>query len=339
MTRVFVYEWVSAGASELGPAADSLRREGAAMLRALARDFADDPGVRLDTIVAAQSPLRGELPGAVHVARHEAEERDLFARLTAEADWTVVIAPESAGILLDRCRLVEDHGGRLLGPSPVLVALTSDKHATAEHLETAGIAVPDGMCLPAGSVVPRDFPRPAILKPCDGAGSQGVRFLKPGTEDVRVEVRSRLEAYVPGVPASVALLCGPSEFTALPPGRQRLCDGGSFAYQGGELPLPAPLARRAAELALRAVRSLPGALGYLGVDLVLGEQGDGSGDYIIEVNPRLTTSYVGLRALLRENLASAMLAAAEGLEVALSCRAGCVQFDPDGTVCHERFSK
>ena len=33
-----------------------------------------------------------------------------------------------------------------------------------------------------------------------------------------------------------------------------------------------------------------------------------SGDRVIEINPRLTTSYVGLRALARFNLAEALLA-------------------------------
>ena len=57
---------------------------------------------------------------------------------------------------------------------------------------------------------------------------------------------------------------------------------------------------------------MPGLLGYVGVDLVLGDAADGSRDYAIEINPRLTTSYVGLRALADFNIAEAMLRAANG---------------------------
>jgi predicted ATP-grasp superfamily ATP-dependent carboligase len=95
--------------------------------------------------------------------------------------------------------------------------------------------------------------------------------------------------------------------------------------------LAEPLTRRAQRLAVAAVAALPPTVGYVGVDLVLGEADDGRDDVVIEVNPRLTTSYVGLRRLVRGNLAAAMLAAARGLPVALSFAAARVVFDADGT--------
>jgi predicted ATP-grasp superfamily ATP-dependent carboligase len=98
----------------------------------------------------------------------------------------------------------------------------------------------------------------------------------------------------------------------LPACKQVLSDDGCFRYCGGQLPLPEPPDDRARRLALAAVRTLPKPQGYLGVDLVLGDDPQGHGDAIIEINPRLTTSYVGLRALARENLAGAMLAVARG---------------------------
>jgi tyramine---L-glutamate ligase len=90
---------------------------------------------------------------------------------------------------------------------------------------------------------------------------------------------------------------------------------------------------RAQSLALAACRSLPGAHGYLGVDLVLGEAASGEEDYVIEINPRLTTSYVGLRRLARENLAGAMLAACAGKPPALSWHSHALEFSAAGDVC------
>jgi hypothetical protein len=97
---------------------------------------------------------------------------------------------------------------------------------------------------------------------------------------------------------------------ALPPATQELSRDGRFRYLGGRLPLPAPLANRAIALAERAVRTVPGLLGYVGVDLVLVEKPEG--DRVIEINPRLTTSYLGLRRLVRGNLASALWRIARG---------------------------
>jgi predicted ATP-grasp superfamily ATP-dependent carboligase len=190
--------------------------------------------------------------------------------------------------------------------------------------------------LEAGEPWPRDFSYPAVWKPLDGAGSQGIVFV-PKPDAPRLppsRQRGRLERFCPGVPASVAFLCGPDGLRlALPACRQRLSDDGRFRYLGGEVPLPPDLASRAATVAERAVSVLPGALGYLGVDLVLGRAADGADDVVIEINPRLTTSYIGLRAAVAENLAQAMRQAAAG--IALPPRFTvhrAVEFDADGRV-------
>jgi len=114
---------------------------------------------------------------------------------------------------------------------------------------------------------------------------------------------------------------------AIPPA----CDyDGRFQYLGGRLPIAPDLAARAVRIATAAVRCVPGLLGYVGVDVVLG---DDSRDWAIEINPRLTTSYVGLRALAKFNLAAAMLAAVRGEPLSeMAWHAGPVEFTPDGRV-------
>ena len=75
---------------------------------------------------------------------------------------------------------------------------------------------------------------------------------------------------------------------------------------------------------------MPGLQGYVGVDVVLG---DDRRDWAIEINPRLTTSYVGLRALARFNLAEAMLAAVRGDPLPrLDWSPGPTEFTPHGRV-------
>jgi predicted ATP-grasp superfamily ATP-dependent carboligase len=49
-------------------------------------------------------------------------------------------------------------------------------------------------------------------------------------------------------------------------------------------------------------------MGYVGIDMVLTDRDA----VVIEVNPRVTTSYVGLRKVLRPNPAALMLEAARG---------------------------
>jgi predicted ATP-grasp superfamily ATP-dependent carboligase len=310
--RIFVFEFIAGGGMLGGPAPEgSLLREGAAMLRAVAEDFARVPGCSVVTTWDSRLAGAAELAEVRRVRSCE-EEQCAFLELAAKADGVLVIAPESDGLLLERVRQVEEVGGRLLSPGSPFVAIASNKHETARRLRSAGVPVPRGVALRSGEPLPGDFPYPAVLKPSDGAGSQEVSLIeRPGRQtsirQSNMRAPWRLEQFVPGMASSIAFLCGPAGTVALPACRQVLSDDGRFRYLGGETPLAPELHRRAARIAQRALDVLPPAIGYVGFDLVLGADGDGSRDFVIEVNPRLTTSYVGLRAATRVNLAARMM--------------------------------
>ena len=125
---------------------------------------------------------------------------------------------------------------------------------------------------------------------------------------------------------------GPRQTLLLAPCRQHLADDGTFAYRGGSAPLPREPSQRVAALVNRCLEALPDFHGYIGIDVVLGTASDGADDRIIEVNPRLTTSYHAQHALVRNNLIEVMIDLAEGREVTLDCRSGSVGFTPDGGI-------
>jgi predicted ATP-grasp superfamily ATP-dependent carboligase len=117
----------------------------------------------------------------------------------------------------------------------------------------------------------------------------------------------------------------------LPPCWQFI-DEASFAYHGGALIEDDDLVQRAVRLGSRALQAMPLTTGYVGVDLVLGPADDGCEDRVLEINPRLTTSYIGLRHRTQDNLAAAMIACQQGLTPRLSFTDRPVQFAADGRV-------
>ncbi len=334
--HIFLYEWITGGGlvEEPGPLPASMLAEGSAMVTALAADLSAIEGARV-TLLLDMRLDDLVLPGCevieIHSATHRLEE---IERLAAEADHTLAIAPEFDDILLETLRHAEQAGGRMLTASQEFVKLTSNKHRTALYLAKAGVPVPEAVLLPPEEEkLPSDVVYPAVLKPVCGAGSQHTLLVSGAKDEPPIYPwPQRLERFCPGIAASVAMLCGPTHLTPLPGCRQNLSNDGRFSYWGGSLIYDTDLARRATDLAERAMEALPPALGYVGVDLVLGKAADGSEDFIIEVNPRLTTSYVGLRAATDDNLAAALLENAAGRVMIPQFHTDQLEFTADGMV-------
>lgn len=339
--HIFLYEWASGGGLIDAPGAlpTTLVREGAAMIGALAGDLVRIEGCR---VTALRDPrvVQLSLPGCKIIdVQSAASHWDEFERLTEEADGTILIAPEFDGILLKAVKRSASCRGRLLSPSVDFVKVATDKQRTSEVLYDAGVPVPEAVVLEPDEPLPREFRYPAVLKPVDGAGSQNTQVVaSPHDTPSPYAWRRRLERYKPGLAASVSMLCGPAGRVPLLPCKQRLSEDGRLRYLGGELPLAGGLAERALALAERALAALPPTNGYVGVDLVLGRDPNGDEDFVIEVNPRLTTSYVGLRAAVETNLAEAMWRVAQGESVQVKSSDRPLEFDCDGNVsfltCH-----
>ncbi len=318
--KVLIYEFLTGGGLYSRPAwrdpQETLLREGSAMVRALVDDFCRIPNHHV-TLMWDRALPTSWCGNSVELVPIGSEDDELhhLTRLSAASDGTILIAPECDGLLLDRVRWVEAAGGRLLSPNSQLVAWTTDKQRTCERLEQAGLPVPRGCRVTSGEGLPSDFSYPAILKPLDGAGSLGVRMLldhhSAQPSDWTAD-EMRLEAYWPGTAASISLLLGPAGAFVLPPCTQRFHDPIRFGYDGGGVIDDADLIQRARRIALQVVPLTGNACGYMGIDLVLGDQLGTPQDAVIEINPRLTSSYLGLRRATDANLAELWLRTAKG---------------------------
>jgi predicted ATP-grasp superfamily ATP-dependent carboligase len=273
------------------------------------------------------------------------QEGQLFERLTVECDATLVIAPELGAVLFARCQAVETAGGRLLGPRSRAVGLCADKLRLAEHLRAAGVRTiptelfdfgrkPTG----EGSAAAPSFP--VVIKPRDGAGSQHTRLIADNSQleqvcrDADTSIHSDFirQPYIAGQPCSVALFISRSgrEIEILPPADQLLSSNGKFSYLGGKIPSSATDRSALQTAALEACQAVPGLRGYVGVDLIVPEQ-EPRTPVVVEINPRLTTSYVGYRALAMENIAEWLLLPAR-FRRPIQFRQGNVEFDAAGKI-------
>ncbi|MCA9094033.1 MAG: ATP-grasp domain-containing protein, partial [Planctomycetaceae bacterium] len=238
------------------------------------------------------------------------------------------IAPELGGILETLTRLVEAANVRNLGSNSIAVQIAADKYTTAQLLERHSVpTIPTWKLSENGELdggISETFQqslkgRPVLIKPRFGAGSQemSVHQTLPDTNTLTNMIAESdwlsdaiLQPYFPSLPLTVAVWCvgNDRDYHPFPVGLQILSNSEHFEYLGGLFPRQHPLLSEQRRLDIRnlavaACRAIPGLQGYVGVDLILPHEGN-SRVLVCEINPRLTTSYLGYRTLSRTNLAS-----------------------------------
>ena len=294
------------------------------MLEALAADAAKDSAIHVTVLVDSSRPVALP-PGVISREVPAGSEVESLVAAAREHDWTVIVAPETDGVLASRVAVVRAAGARVLSPSAAFIGIASDKQATIDALAAAGVPVPAGRSLAPGKMLPIGFHMPAVRKDRASVGCDGMQIIRDSNV-APSPTAARLEAFVAGTPVGVSCLCGPEQVIVLPPMRQRFTAGDAPRYLGSDPLDGPPLAARARALAHRAVEAVmrraatpadqaPPAVGWVGVDMILGLRDDGRADRVLEVNPRVTTSFVTLAARSGTSLVQTMLALAEGVRV------------------------
>lgn len=315
--RIFIHECVSGGGFTGRPLPASMASEGLLMLRAILEDFQALGGHELRSTLDARIPAPTGLPLTI-VDRGRYDE--VYAALLDWADAVLLIAPETDGVLERLSAQAEAAGKHLLGSSSKAVAMAGDKATTHSRFAALGLPTPRTRVIrwcndPIRQL--RTFGYPAVVKPVDGAGSLGISIIRrpaeipPALRRLRRTTRRQtflIQEYVAGTPASLSCLSDGARVLPLTLNTQYIRTGISLSYRGGTVHIDHPSRSAAFELAHYLQQAFPGLRGYFGVDLVLTR----SGPVFIEVNPRLTTSYIGLRRAFSVNLAGAILRSALG---------------------------
>lgn len=303
--RIFVCEYVTGGGllNEALPA--SLAHEGELMLHALVRDLAEVEGVEL---VISRDPRLSTvgLPCEAVIADTRRDVWATWREIIARVDAVWPIAPETGGVLERLGALVLEENRVLLGTAPATVAVTASKRATAERLAERGIAVIPTYCLTDAPLVQAPF---WVVKPDDGAGCTDTRrytrrALAAALANRAISPDYVAQPYLGGTPASMSLLCRDGAAWLLTCNRQHIAlDDRGFHLQGVVVNGLADQRMRFGAIARHVASALPGLWGYVGVDLICTPEET----WVLEINPRLTTSYVGLRDALGVNPAALVL--------------------------------
>lgn len=308
--KLLIFEYIAGGGCNRQDLPSSLASEGLLMLRALLDDISELEGVRPVVMIDARCRAAVEDYAAdwrVITASHEV--MDEFLRLCAEVDAVWPIAPESGGLLARLCRLVP-RNRRLLASPAETVAVCADKLQTFDRFRR--YAIPTVFTRRWRQTGPE--PGEWVIKPIDGAGADATFVISREEDFLNLDGRlSATSAYIlqphlKGRKTSLSCLCKNGRIRLICVNLQHfeIVDG-RYRLRGITVNIQEDAGRYAALLE-NTGKAFPGLWGYVGIDLIETDEDV----YALEINPRLTTSFAGIKTALGLNVCAETMALLDG---------------------------
>lgn len=335
--KILVFEYITGGGFNKQELPDSLASEGRLMLQALVNNLRSHAehgnGNGITVLVMLDDRVNGSINTAgfdTVIINQEQDSHKEFARLALLCDTVWPIAPEFDGILQTLCQTVELLGKRLLTSPACAVAITGNKFNTYQQLKQHQIAtVPTRMFTSAdrgSNSVTHDLAQELVefgvakptckveqwlVKPVDGAGCADNYILTDQQDFEQMHSRKGdyvIQPHIQGKKTSLSclfkqgigwLLCANLQQFNIINQQYQLSkiivnhDSDSSVYQ---------------DLVDNIARALPELWGYAGIDLIETQEQL----LVLEINPRLTTSFVGIDAALGINVAENVLQLLKG---------------------------
>lgn len=288
--KVLIFEYVTGGGFLGEKIPESLALEGQMMRDTLLANFANLPNV--ETILfQAKENVFSEFQNALK---------------NVQAVW--VIAPEFDGILEKFCFQVESANKILLTSPTKVVAKTANKLTTFEILTAAQIPTIQTEIFNSE----KNYNRTCewILKPFDGAGAENTFLLKSENDWFALpyfEKNMLIQPHVCGEKLSLSCLFTKGVAQLLCVNLQIFeMENSQFVLKKIEVDYKKDDGDYQ-KLVQEIADVFPDLFGYVGIDLIENE----TGCFVLEINPRLTTSFVQIEEKLGINVAQWVLKAAQ----------------------------
>ncbi|MCW4045653.1 MAG: ATP-grasp domain-containing protein [Candidatus Bathyarchaeota archaeon] len=321
--KLLVYEFASGGGFAGNPLQPSILSEGFGMLRTIIADF-KAAGYSVTTILDARLAALNPPLQADHTLKVTSfqQAQETLCKLCESSDAAYVIAPESNQTLRSLIASVEQTTTFSLNCRAAAVETVADKAKLLARVQALGLNTPATIVANALDDIAEikqdirgSLEYPVVVKAFDGVGCAGLSVVKNEPQIDRAVAKVVHESsakcfmaqeLIQGTAASVSLLVTENDALPISLNRQNVSlktPEESSVYNGGQVPFDSLLKQEALAAAQTVAKAFKGLRGYVGVDLILTHEKP----VIIEVNPRLTTSYVGLRSVLDFNSAQAMI--------------------------------
>ena len=164
-------------------------------------------------------------------------------------------------------------------------------------------------------------PLKLIIKPLVGVDCENIVIIE-NIEDLTLDLdkifvpgsRVIVQEYIEGEDISVSLISDGEKAIPISLNKQYVeLKGDKGTYIGGKLPYESEYKQEAFEIATKAVEAVDGLKGFVGVDLLINaDEKDVYSVYLLEINSRFTTPYVGLNEIANINIGKTIVELIDG---------------------------
>ncbi len=327
---IFVFEFVSGGGFGKNNITSSLFCEGFGMLKTIILDF-KMLNFEISTLLDHRVFFLSRFLQADIIKKVNAEDNylNLFKKLVKECKYAFIIAPEASNILYELTKIVKKFDKKILSMNLNAINQSTSKIKTYKIFQENEIPTPKTYEIPYKrknldlDFIIQKFDRlkcPIIIKPDDGVGAERIYYFE--REDQikiffrdykdRVEPNRRyiLQEFIEGKDLSLSLIGSPHLINSqinnsiiLSVNSQDINiknQNNNSEYYGGSVPV-----ENNKELIKFLAKNFKNRVfsefnGYYGIDFI---RKNDSSNFFIEINPRLTTSYLGVRNVINYNCA------------------------------------
>jgi predicted ATP-grasp superfamily ATP-dependent carboligase len=308
--KILVFEYITGGGFSQENLPASLIKEGLLMLEALLENFAKLPQYQLTILLDTRVTLPN-LAKLINVIRVTSKQSiyDVLPEAIESSDLIWPIAPEINSALQKISELVTTKNKLLLNSSTKAVELCSDKLFTYQVLTKRGIATVETTEF---NNLSQPFTKGTVVKPKKGVGCINSFFIpdKISLEKLKTQINNKsdyiIQPYIEGESLSLSCLFKEGRAWLLCCNRQQiLIEQGRFKLNSCEVNIPPKYLPIYQSLLLDQVATaIPGLWGYVGIDII---QNKTDKPLILEINPRLTTSFATIYQALGINVAKSVL--------------------------------
>lgn len=284
-------------------------KEAVLMLKALVTELSDITELEL-TVLLADEFQYIQFPEQIKCLYISGSDSfdDYLAILIERNDAVWPIAPESDSVLYDLSVSIAQRQALLLNSTASAVAVCADKLLTAEKLKVHGIKVVNTSKL---SEFTLQTASPWVLKPLNAEGCEQTYLIKNREElqDLKLSLDDKAEyiiqPYIVGQTLSLSCLFKNGRAWLICCNRQKmLVQKGLFSLQACEVNVSDEHNIIYQQLIDQIAQAITGLWGYVGIDII---QPESSEPIVLEINPRLTTSYAGISSSLGLNVAEQVI--------------------------------